>query len=244
MLQSDVLVATLKKALKNQGVTYRVVARKLKLSEATVKRLFAENKFTLRRLEQVCDLIDLEIMDLVNIMESERKRVDQLSDEQEQMLVSDPKFLLVGFLVVNRWNVDDISKHYQFEEPELVRYLVRLDRLRLIELLPGNRVRMRISANFSWRPNGPIQRFFSKHLQEEFLANRFDQPGSNLQFLAGMLSRKSIETILRKMKLLAKDFDQCNQQDSSLCLEHRHGYSLMLAMRPWQPDVFEQFKRG
>ena len=47
---------------------------------------------------------------------------------------------------------------YQFTEREALQYLIRLDRLKVIELQPGNRVRLLVSRHFSWRPGGPVQK--------------------------------------------------------------------------------------
>jgi len=46
-------MTTLKKQLKAHGKTYADVAELLQLSEASVKRLFAEQSFTLKRLERI-----------------------------------------------------------------------------------------------------------------------------------------------------------------------------------------------
>ena len=56
MAQVSSLIETLKKQLKAHGKTYADVAAALDLSEASVKRLFAEESFTLQRLSLVCNL--------------------------------------------------------------------------------------------------------------------------------------------------------------------------------------------
>ena len=50
MPQVSPLISTLKKQLKAHGKTYADVAELLQLSEASVKRLFAEQNFTYRGL--------------------------------------------------------------------------------------------------------------------------------------------------------------------------------------------------
>ena len=49
MAQTTAIIDVLKKLLKEQGVTYLQVAQALGLSEASVKRLFAERQFSLQR---------------------------------------------------------------------------------------------------------------------------------------------------------------------------------------------------
>ena len=51
MAQTTALIETLKQALKSRRLTYAEVARRLEMSEANVKRMFASRRFTLDRLE-------------------------------------------------------------------------------------------------------------------------------------------------------------------------------------------------
>ena len=241
MAQTEAVIATLKKALKLHDLTYRQVAKALELSEASVKRLFAQRDFSLARLDQVCRLMGMEISDLVEMMEIERGRISELTERQEQELVSDTKLLLVSFLVVNGLTFREILNYYALSESELIRCLVRLDRLKLIELLPKNRIKLLISANFAWRKNGPIQKFFTAHMREEFFKSRFDAQGEAFLFFSGMLSRSSNEVLLKKLEHLASEFDDLNRHDKRLPITQRYGCSMVLAMRPWRPAVFERF---
>jgi hypothetical protein len=57
MSEQAQLVATIKRQLKSQGFTYRDVARNLKLSEPSVKRLFSSARLTVDRLSQICAML-------------------------------------------------------------------------------------------------------------------------------------------------------------------------------------------
>ena len=243
MTQLQSLITTMKKLLKVHGLTYRDVAKDLGLSEAAIKRAFSEQSFTLQRLEQICHIMNLDISDLVKAMEEERERISELTEDQEQELVSDMRLLLVAFLVVNGWTAQEIQTDYLFSEHELIRYLAKLDRLKLIQLLPGNRVKLIISHNFSWRKNGPIQRLFSAEMEEEFFRSHFDKRNEAHRVLSGLLSQESNQYILKKMEHLAAEFNELNQQDKRLPLDQRYASIMIMAMRPWRPDVFEQFRR-
>lgn len=238
--QANALIASLKKALKSQGLTYRDVAAHLELSEASVKRMFSEENLSLRRLDAICQLAGLEISDLARRMEAETRRVLELSEEQERELVSDNKLLLVAFLVVNAWTFEQIRTHYNFSENGLVQYLARLDRLKFIELLPGNRIRRLISPQFGWRRNGPIQAFFNRFLRDDYLDSEFAAPGESFGFVSGMLSPESNRLMMDKLAQLAAEFNQLNRRDQQLELSARQGCSMILALRPWQPKAFAE----
>lgn len=243
MAQTGALISTLKKALKANGTTYRDVAQALELSEASVKRMFAEKKFSLDRLEQVCQLAGLQISELVRQMELDTRRIDELTEEQEREVVSEPRLLLVAFLVTNGWHYEEILAHYAFTEAELTSRLIRLDKLKLIELLPKNRIKLLISPDFAWRRNGPIQKFFNAYVQTDFLGGDFERRGGAMIFLSGMLSRATNATLIEKLARLATEFNMLKREDQALPLAQKTGCGLILAIRPWEPEVFAQLRR-
>jgi predicted transcriptional regulator len=243
MSQTRPIIDTLKKELRKQGVTYRQVARELDLSEASVKRLFSENSFTLHRLEQVCTLLNLEIADLVHEMEKNLNLTTHLSLEQEKELVADTKLLLMAHFLMSKLDFSDIIRIYDISETEGIRLLARLDRMKIIELLPGNRVRLLVSSKFEWIANGPIQRLHEKNVETEFVNSKFDGPGEFHIFISGMLSRAANAEIIRKIKRLAEDTNELKIESESLPLDQRFGTSLMMAIRPWEVAMFDQLRR-
>jgi len=241
MAQTRELIKTLKTALKAQGKTYADVAVELELSEASVKRLFSQQSFSLSRLDQVCHLLDMEITDLVQMMNEQQQRLQQLSIEQEKEITNNVTLTLVAVCVLNRWTMDDILSYYRISETECVQHLAKLDRLKVIELLPKNRIRLLVAANFSWRENGPIQLFFQKKISQEFFNTRFNRDDECLIVLNGMFSSQSNAELQRKLKRLAREFDLLNNDDAPLDLEQRNGATLVLAMRGWQYGLFQPF---
>lgn len=243
MSQTRPLIDTLKRELRNQGLTYKDVSQTLGLSETSVKRLFSEEAFSIKRLEKVCSLLHLDISDLVYLMEKNIELTSELTLSQEQELVSDIKLLLVAILLMNKLKFSDILLIYDISETEGIQLLARLDRMKIIELQPGNRVRLMISQNFQWIPGGPIQQFFEHRVQLEFLNSSFNGAGEFRVFVSGMISRSANAEIIKKMQHLAKEMNELNTESESLPLDERFGTSLMMAMRPWEIKVFEDLRR-
>ena len=238
MAQTRELIKTLKTALKAQGKTYADVAVELGLTEASVKRLFSKLSFSLSRLDQVCHLLDMEIADLVQLMNEQQQRLQQLTIEQEKEITGNVILTLVAVCVLNRWRMEDILSYYRISETECVQHLARLDRLKVIELLPKNRIKLLVAPNFSWRENGPIQLFFQKKISQEFFNTRFGREDECLLVLNGMFSSQSNAELQRKLKRLAREFDLLNNDDAALDLENRNGTTLVLAMRDWRYGLF------
>jgi len=243
MAQTILLIDTLKQALKAHGNTYRDVASALDLSEATVKRLFAGNNLSLQRLEQICHMMDLEISELVQMMSGRQERTEALTIAQEQQIADDTVLLLVAVSVLNKFTFREIHEHYDISETDLIRKLAHLDRLKIIELLPKNRIKLLISPNFKWHDDGPIQRFFQERVEREFFASRFGKETEKLISISGLLSVGSNGQFQRKMARLAEEFADLQRDDERLALSERHGTTMILAIRQWEYGLFEEFRR-
>ena len=243
MPQAALLVEVVKRSLRERGLTYARVAKGLGLSESSVKRVFSQENLSLDRLEQICALMDLEIADLFDMTRAAERRITELTEEQEQVLVSDPKVLLVAILAINHWSASAILEKFRFSESELVALLVGLDRLGIISLLPGNRIKVRLAHNFSWRKGGPIQRFFEERVQEQFFESSFLGRGELRITLQGSLSAKSNELLQQRMRKLAEEFDSLVGEDRSLDHSMRDGMTMVMAIRPWELALFTELRR-
>lgn len=243
MAQTAALVNALKSVLRARGVTYARLAQALKLSEASVKRIFASRSFTLHRLDQICACLGIEISDLAKLVEQEGKTPERLSIQQEKELVSDPKLLLVAVHALNHWSFDDIVATYALSKAECIALLARLDRLKIIDLLPNNRIRVRVPRNFAWLPDGPIQQYFQRQVQTDFLRSRFDATGELLVFASGMLSRASNTAVQSRIRRLHAEFAELHHEELGLPLSERFGTSLLIALRPWVPEGFKALRR-
>lgn len=240
MSMTDHLVAALKQQLRAKNLTYRDAAVVLNLSEASVKRLFSEQNFTMHRLEILCDLAEISLSELLDVAEHQVQKTDQLSREQEQAIVENPKLLLVGVCIINGYSFADILAKYRLEEPELIGLFTRLDRLDIIELLPGNRYRLKLSPDFNWQPNGPIQRFFIESLVAEYMVGEMKSSDSHMHLVWGMLSPESGVELEQKIRRLIDDYVHLTSKASKLPMAGKHNSSLFVVFKEnWEPSVFK-----
>ena len=136
MTQTTLLLETLKQEIRRRGKTYADAAVALGLSEASVKRLFSEKSFSLERLDTLCQWLGIDIVELVQQMEFRQQQVSQMTEEQEQELVSGYiKLLITAHSLFNRWTFTEIIETYRISETEGIPLLARLDRMGLIQML-------------------------------------------------------------------------------------------------------------
>jgi DNA-binding Xre family transcriptional regulator len=243
MKQTEAIHAALKRLMRSSGRTYAQAARVLKLSEASVKRLLSRSQLSLERLETLCDWLDVEIGDVVQLGAAATPLVTQLDRLQEEELLHDLGLLLVAFLTLNHWSDNEILETFGFEKVQLTQRLRRLERLGLVELLPSGRIKIRAARNFAWRKGGPVEKFFAARVLPEYLATRFDLPGEQMHFVGGMMSRPSVHKMHDLMSALARQLDELVQQDLHLPVRERYGVSLFMGLRPWEFSEFTKMRR-
>ncbi|GAB3248066.1 helix-turn-helix domain-containing protein [Chitinimonas naiadis] len=244
MSQTAQLIVALKRLLKSQGITYAQVGQHLALSEASVKRQFSQQSFSLHTLEAICDLMEMDFGELIREAEQGQSRLSALSPRQEAELVARPTLLLVTVCVLNHWSLAQIVTTYRLSEAECIRELLQLDRLGLITLLPENRVRLKVARDFTWLPDGPIRCFFRERVQTEFLDGPFDQEGALLRFQHAMLSPAANAKFQLRLKRLLQEFSELHQDCVDSPQGERYGTSLLLALRPWEPAAFADLRRS
>jgi transcriptional regulator with XRE-family HTH domain len=242
MSNSKALVDNLKRRLRADKITYRELARRLRLSEPTVKRDLSRGTFSLTRLDDMCEVLGVTLGDLLQ-PPGEFVPLTQLSSDQEQALVTQPKLLLVTYLVVNDWKFQEIVATFQVSENELVSMLLKLERLGIAEFRPPHRMRKLTARNFTWRKDGPVHKFFLERVVPEFFTGRFDGPNDELRFIGGTLSPETLRQFKAGIDRLANDFEQLARSDARLPLEERNGCSAILAVRAWEFSEFTRLRR-
>lgn len=237
------LVDGLKRLIKARGMTYADVASRIDISEASVKRWFSHADMTLEKLESICVAIGCDLQELLEFSRSEKPPVSELSEEQEEALVADPRLFLALYLAINRFSEDEVLSRYKFSKPDWTLLLAKLDRLGIIELQPMNKVRLRTARNFRWRVGGPIEQLFARQLLPEFFARPFVGEDEKLLLLAGSVSEPTAALMKQRLEDLAREFDLLLARDNSLAASERMGLSLVLAMRPWQLKAFDKIRK-
>jgi len=243
MAEAAAFVEGLKRHLKARKITYAEVAKSLRVSEASVKRMFSKGSFTLDRFEQICQFAGTSITQLARETDSGKVHVSQLTLEQEKEIIRDRKLLLIALCALNQLTLEQIVDTYSVSKTECIQLLVKLDRIKFLELLPNNQVKLLVARTFSWLPEGPIQQYFKARAQNEYFRSQFGGPDEILLLVSGMLSPASTQLMLSRLKRVANEFSEMHNADAGLALSGRRPASLVVAMRPWELDDFRELRR-
>jgi hypothetical protein len=141
------------------------------------------------------------------------------------------------------YQLEQVIGHYRLSEAECIKYFVQLDRLGIIELRPLNRYRLKLAKTFRWRPQGAVMDYFRENVLLDYFSGGFDGDAEGLLLVHGSVSRSLAASFFERMQRVAQDFPQQHQADQRLAEKDREGYTLLLAMRSWEFEVFTALRR-
>lgn len=151
------ITEALKLALKRQGFTYRQVADALGMSEKTIKRLFKDQDCSLSRLNDICQVIGINVYDLMTFAQHRPEPIATLTTQQERFLSQHPHhFSFLYFLIVG-FDLNDIRHQYHLTELSVFRYLRDLDREGFLELGVHQEFRLKVEGKLLMTLKGPLK---------------------------------------------------------------------------------------
>lgn len=236
-------VDALKRSVRARGLTYAELARRLRLSEASVKRMFSRGTFTLARIEHILAVLELDLQDLARLVQGGADAPDEPSVEQEAALAQDERLFSVFWLVQNEWSFAEILSSFAISRAELTRAYAHLERLQLIRWGPAERARLLVRRDFHWRDGGPVKKTYGARIMREFLDAKFKAPLEFLRFEARVMSPESAAVLKRRVERLVSEFNELAAVDASVPSGKRIGVALLAACRPWEFSIVHALKR-
>lgn len=242
MSTTAILFGAIKAHLRARSLTYADLARGLGVSEGTVKRIFWRKRCSTAQLDAICEHLQLELADLVRTLPRPHKLLERLTLKQEEEVTRDPKLFVVAVCALHLLRFEEMLQYYDLSEAECVRKLLRLERIGLLELHPGNRYRLLVARTFRWIPGGPIAQL-AKREAADFFDHSFDSPGELLQVINVRVSDASRVSLLSRLQKAVEAYNEQHVADAGLPLADRHPVSIWLAVRSWEPRIFKALRR-
>jgi DNA-binding Xre family transcriptional regulator len=165
------LIGALRGVLKARKTTYAMLAKKLGVSEATIKRFFTSDDGSVGRVAEICDALSISFADLVEQARSHGESTFTLTYEQEAFFAENPSyFAFFKQLVDAGLTPKEICTKHRLSAHSLPKYLRRLEGLGLVDWLAGDRVRLKVRGTQNWLSRGPLVKKFLHAENLAFLA--------------------------------------------------------------------------
>jgi transcriptional regulator with XRE-family HTH domain len=238
------IIQALKRGLRARGITYAMLAKRIGLSEPSVKRILSKGSLSLPRLERICEATGLSMDELLRpVSAGPAETSSTLSAVQETALAADPQLLGCFYLLTNGHTPREVAAELGADEKLLRRWLVKLDNLHLVELKARLGARLRVHAPIAWREDGPIRRTYEQQVRDEFMRSSFQGADETLQFRSAELSEASRVVLQRKLTRLTADFNELAELDRHLPSREKRSVAVMMACRPWVFSMFDGLRR-
>lgn len=230
--QSRMLKAVLKQQIRIRGMRYKDIADQLGVSVMTVKRYLNSNRVPIEVLEDIGACLGLGLLELAELARADdRGDALDLELQQEIALASDYALALMRLLLYSGMTVAEIMDEYDVEESTVVGLLTRLDRLKLIELLPGNRVRIRGPRHVEWKPGGPIRRTIDNDIRTSFVAMDFANTDDFFGYETVRLTKSSVKQLEDHMRNLVHQVRILHRLDQGAKSEDKQWHTVLVAQR-------------
>jgi DNA-binding Xre family transcriptional regulator len=233
MEQTKRLVESLKQILRSKGLTYAALAPSLGISEASVKRAFSQCNFTLERLEQICQVAQIQLADLIGLSQTDEEKYHfRLSDEQEQLFVDNPRYLLFYEYLMERKSVGYIQKKYDLSSSQTSHYLRTLEEHGLIIRLQGSRVKLVNDGVIRPKKDGPLAKMIQSRFQDDFLTGNFDGELDYRNFGMIRMTDTSYKRMREQLAKLIKEAADTGKIEIAARLPTKE-IGIYFATRPW-----------
>ncbi len=229
---STAMVGLLRRELRHGGWTARRLAEEFRISEATAKRWLAGKGLTLDKIERLAGLCGLGIAELAREAEHAQPGLTrELTLAQERELARDVFLSFLFMTIVGGISPQEIAEDLGVPVPSMEIALAKLERLALIDRLPGGRVRSLVDRSVLFRKS-PMRALFEARMKPNFLAIDFSAADAVYASEVMKLSEAGAAMLAELIEQHRRDVQALAERDRDTALLTRKWYGLLCAMRP------------
>jgi len=116
MSQKAKIIKGLKMCLKVRGMTYAILAKKIEVSEVTLKRYLSEERMSLDILDAICNALKIELEDLLVYSDESVKPEVTLNSDQEDFLCESHDHFTTFLKIARGYTFDQLCEQKSNEE--------------------------------------------------------------------------------------------------------------------------------
>lgn len=216
----------LKLLIKKSGLTYKDFGERLSLSEATVKRRVNSSDLSIRQLSQMCEVLDVEFLELIELSRKFQNEPSQFNFKQEQLLAEDTLYFSVFRLLVLKKTNSEMTRILGLSNTSLKTILFKLEKVNLIEIYPDNKINLLLSFPFKWIDEGPMEKTYFK----KSINNIFNQ-------IQNQKYKPSLKCRSFELKLSKEQYKSFTQEFDSLFQKYRSYSEIELKARSQKSET-------
>lgn len=234
--ETAVLLSALRRALRGAGWTQARLADELDVGSATIKRWLHGRGLSFQTLAHLCRLADTTLAELADASRVASQESDHLTLAQEEALTQDSSLSTVFFLIVNGWPPSEATEGFHIPPEVVEKQVVRLERLALVDRLPGGRVRARLSPSHAWQ-RAPMRRHFERHLKQLFVTIDYGDPATIFGAETCKLSPLGVARVRELIERFRADLRSIELEDRRTAALPGEWHAILAVARSMRPLI-------
>jgi transcriptional regulator with XRE-family HTH domain len=233
------IVRVLKQTLRSRGYVYLDVAQHLKVSEVTIKRFFSGSSVSMKHLLAVCDFLHVQLLEAAAIARDFEHPEYVLNDAQDRYFAGHPKYYAIFIDLYRRKSVSEVKKYWSLDNRIFFKILRSFEKLQLLEVLPKNGYRFKMSGPVKVPARGLFRRiFFEQNLSFlEYVQREIENPRHILQTSEVLLSKKNAAEFQKEFQELSRKYRSQAFIDETVLPAHlKESVRWLFAYAPYETD--------
>lgn len=233
---SKELMTLLKNLAKSQGVTQKMIAEKFEVSLPTVKRWYQGKGLTLEQANLLSEYLGISLGEALMSIKKNTNNFEYTM-EQENFFSNNPDYLAFFDNLIRGKTVQSVVKKFNISNIKTTKYLLKMEKLGLIELLPKNKVKLLVTGEPVWRKNGPLSKRFKNKIINDFLES-FNSVKFNKFHLFDLNTNDVEKLIISINEIMDFATNASNRAAISSGKSKSYGFSVSLKGFTWSLDSF------
>ncbi len=226
------MIAALRQHLRQQGWTARRIAGHFAIGEATAKRWLAGKGLSLDKFDAMAALCGISFAELGREVERPPAGLaNELTLAQEKALSTDIFLAFLFMTILGGNSPDEIARDFSVPQRDMDAALIRLERLALIDRLPGGRVRPLVDRAIVWRKT-PMRALFEMYMKPQFVAMDFAAEDAVYASEVMKLSAQGAAMLAEAIDRHRREIQALAEQDREIAHLSRRWYGMLCAARP------------
>lgn len=243
MSEKKRILEAIRMRMRRNGMTYAQLAKKLSISEVSVKRYFSEERLSLDTLDDICQALGASLEELFNELKSVAYvQKDTFTEEQEQALAGDEFLFVLFFMVAREYSFEAIEGKFSNQSTaNIIKALRELENLQLVQYSSNKELRTLVSCNAQVRPGGALWNKYSSVGIKEFFDSDFSKQNEYFKLSLGYISEENAKQLKKKFQLLEDEIKTmlAIEQVTSKTSRNKRFYWIANAFRPMETSVLE-----
>lgn len=234
--EAGALLTALRRALRGAGWTQARLAAELEVGSATVKRWLHGRGLSFVTLSRLCALAGTSLAELADDSRVTSLENDHLTLAQEEALTQDSNLSSIFFLIVKGWPLSEATEGFHIPPETVERHVTRLERLALVDRLPGGRVRARLSPAHAWQ-RAPMRRHFERHLKQLFASIDYGDPETIFGAETVKLSPLGVARVRERIEAFRAELRAIELEDRRTAALPGEWYAVLAVARSLKPLI-------